>query len=98
VQINYQNDELLHAEAVEGSQMGFEGKQVIHPRQVGVVQEVFSPSEGSIAAARDLMAAFREHQARGAGSFVFKGQMIDNPTMLQARNVLARAGLPTQIT
>ena len=40
VQINYKDHELLHHEAVEGAQMGFEGKQVIHPGQVDIVQKV----------------------------------------------------------
>eukprot|EP00873_Tetraselmis_striata_P024209 jgi/Tetstr1/444473/TSEL_032354.t1 len=91
VQINYKDDELLATEAADGSAMGFEGKQVIHPRQVPIVQAHFSPSEAVVAAAEELVAAFGAHQATGAGTFVFKGQMIDNPTMLQARNVLARA-------
>jgi len=73
--------------------MGFAGKQVIHPGQVEIVQEVFSPSEGAIQSAKELIVAFQEHQQSGKGSFVFKGQMIDNPTMLQARNVLARANM-----
>ena len=93
VQINYRDLELLRHEATEGAQMGFEGKQVIHPGQVPVVQEVFSPSEGAVAGARELVEAFLEHQGTGTGTFVFKGQMIDNPTVLQARNTLARAGV-----
>jgi citrate lyase subunit beta-like protein len=93
LQINYKDLELLRHESMEGAQMGFEGKQVIHPGQVGIVQEVFSPSEGAVAAARELVQAFVEHQGKGTGTFVYKGQMIDNPTVLQARNTLSRAGV-----
>jgi len=91
VQISYKDDSLLRHEAAEGAQMGFEGKQIIHPAQAGIVQEVFSPSAGAVQSAEELVAAFEEHQRSGRGAFVFKGQMVDNPTVLQARNVLARA-------
>lgn len=78
-------------EAKSAALAGWSGKQVIHPKQVGIVQAAFSPSKADVEAAMRLIAAFKEHQDKGHGAFVFEGKMIDAPTVLQARNVLALA-------
>lgn len=59
--------------------------------QVPIVQSAFSPSATDIHNALRLIAAYQEHQQQGQGAFVFEGKMIDAPTVLQARNVLALA-------
>jgi len=78
-------------EAKFGAQMGFTGKQVIHPRQVEPVQAVFSPTDESIQQARDLIKAYEEHQLSGIGAFTLEGKMIDAPIIRAAQQVLARA-------
>lgn len=55
--------------------------------------QVFTPSDGAVQNAKELIEAFKDHQKSGIGTFVYKGQMIDSPTMLQARNTLARANM-----
>lgn len=55
------------------------------------MQAAFSPSDADVAAALALVAAYQQHQAAGVGAFVWQGRMIDSPTVLQARNVLALA-------
>lgn len=59
--------------------------------QIEIVQSAFSPSSAEIHAALKLLTAYQEHQQQGKGAFVFEGKMIDAPTVLQARNVLALA-------
>eukprot|EP00775_Hariotina_reticulata_P002992 gene2992-3275_t len=81
----------LAAEAKQAAQEGFSGKQVIHPKQVPVVQSAFSPATADIEAAMQLIQAYQDHQQQGQGAFVYQGRMIDAPTVLQARNVLALA-------
>uniref|UniRef100_A0AAY4EF30 Citramalyl-CoA lyase, mitochondrial n=1 Tax=Denticeps clupeoides TaxID=299321 RepID=A0AAY4EF30_9TELE len=65
VHIDYRDEAGLRQQAREGALMGFTGKQVIHPNQVNVVQEEFSPSQERIKWAHDLIASFNEHQELG---------------------------------
>jgi citrate lyase subunit beta/citryl-CoA lyase len=82
----------LRRECEEGVAMGFSGKISIHPSQIDVINEVFTPSEAELAEARELVAQFDEHAARGAFAFRFRGQMVDAPHLARARKVIARAG------
>ena len=55
----------LRKHSLEGAQMGFTGKQVIHPAQVTVVQETFTPSTEKVEWATQLIKEFEEHQTSG---------------------------------
>ncbi len=72
--------------------MGFSGKISIHPNQVPVINEAFTPSKEAIDEARELVALFEEHARRGVYAFSFKGQMVDAPHLNRAKKVIARAG------
>lgn len=91
VSIDFRDLDALRAEARFGAQLGYVGKQVIHPNQVGPVQEAFTPDEAAIEAARRLIAAFEAHQRQGKGAFAVEGRMVDLPLVRAAENVLARA-------
>ncbi len=91
VSINFKDLEALHREASFGAQLGYTGKQVIHPAQVAPVQEIFTPDEAAIRSARRLVETFEAHQARGSGAFALDGRMIDMPLVKAARGVLERA-------
>jgi citrate lyase subunit beta / citryl-CoA lyase len=82
----------LRRECEEGVAMGFTGKISIHPTQIEVINAAFTPSEAELAEARELVAQFAEHAAKGAYAFRFKGQMVDAPHLARARLVIARAG------
>ncbi|XP_003736972.1 citramalyl-CoA lyase, mitochondrial [Galendromus occidentalis] len=88
VYIDYKDSEGLRKQALEGVKLGFTGKQVIHPSQVPVVQEAFSPRKEKIEWAKDLIKEFKTHVESGKGAFNFRGSMIDMPTVLQAKNIL----------
>ncbi|XP_045195106.2 citramalyl-CoA lyase, mitochondrial-like isoform X2 [Mercenaria mercenaria] len=91
VHIDYKDQESLREQSVSGANMGFTGKQVIHPSQIPIVQEAFSPSEEHIDWAKGLIKAFEDHQLSGTGAFTYRGHMIDMPLLLQAKNVIQLA-------
>ncbi|XP_054723982.1 citramalyl-CoA lyase, mitochondrial-like [Uloborus diversus] len=88
VHIHYKDLEGLERVSLEGANMGFTGKQVIHPNQVAIVQRAFSPSLEKIEWARELIKQFEQHQNEGKGAFTFRGSMIDKPLLLQAENIV----------
>ncbi len=91
VSVNFQDLESLRREAGFGAQLGYTGKQVIHPNQVAPVQEAFTPDEAAIQSARRLVEAFEMQQAKGSGAFALDGRMIDRPLVQAAQGVLERA-------
>src|SRR5262249_49310051 len=66
---------------------GFAGKMAIHPAQIGIINEIFTPSQESIAKARAIVAAFEAEP--GAGVMGFEGEMLDLPHLEKARRLLA---------
>jgi citrate lyase beta subunit len=91
VTVDYRDIKRVHNEALFGAQLGYTGKQVIHPAQVGPVQEAFTPDDAAIDKAKNLVEAFDMHQKEGRGAFGLDGQMIDLPLVKAAQNVLERA-------
>jgi citrate lyase subunit beta / citryl-CoA lyase len=82
----------LRRECEEAVAMGFSGKISIHPSQIEVINDVFTPAKAVVDEARELVAAFEEHRRRGVYAFRFKGQMVDAPHLTRARKLIARAG------
>jgi len=91
VTVDFEDLEALRREASFGAQLGYTGKQVIHPNQVAPVQAAFAPDEAAIQSARRLVQAFDAHQAEGSGAFALDGRMIDMPLVKAARSILERA-------
>jgi citrate lyase subunit beta / citryl-CoA lyase len=69
---------------------GFAGMMAIHPSQVPVINDAFTPSEAEVAHAQAVVAAFDANP--GAGALSLDGRMIDRPHLVQARRVLGAAG------
>jgi citrate lyase subunit beta/citryl-CoA lyase len=90
VYVDFRNDAGLRRECEEARRDGFAGKMAIHPAQVAVINDVFTPKPEAIARARDIVAAFAA--APGAGTVGIGGVMYDRPHLARARQVLARAG------
>jgi citrate lyase subunit beta/citryl-CoA lyase len=82
----------LRRECEDGVAMGFTGKISIHPNQIAVINDVFTPPKAAVDEARELVAQFAEHARRGVYAFTFKGQMVDAPHLTRAKKLLARAG------
>ena len=83
----------LVAETVKAMGMGYTGKLAIHPKQVGPITDVFTPTPQEIEAAQELVAAHESHQKAGRGVFALDGKMVDMPMVRAALRVLSRAGL-----
>ena len=79
------------AEARQGREMGFDGKTLIHPSQVGPANVAFSPSDDDIERARGMIAAFQEASAQGQGVATFNGKMIEELHIRDANRILAFA-------
>jgi citrate lyase subunit beta/citryl-CoA lyase len=90
VYTNFRDSEGLRAEALGARRDGFVAKMAIHPAQVPVINEVFTPSAEALAHARAVIAAFAA--APGAGVVSLDGEMLDLPHWTRAKKVLARAG------
>jgi citrate lyase subunit beta / citryl-CoA lyase len=82
----------LRRECEEAVAMGFSGKISIHPSQIEVINDVFTPATAVVDEARELVAAFEEHRRHGVYAFRFKGQMVDAPHLTRALKLIARAG------
>ncbi|MFF9482816.1 HpcH/HpaI aldolase/citrate lyase family protein [Streptomyces sp. NPDC014733] len=81
----------FEAECVQGRQLGFDGKTLIHPAQVGPCNEVFAPSEAQIERSRRIIEAFDEAAREGRGVVAVDGRMIENLHVEDARRILALA-------
>jgi citrate lyase subunit beta/citryl-CoA lyase len=81
----------LRRDALRARALGFRGKMAIHPNQMAVINEVFSPSADEIADARGLVEAYEAASARGEGVIRYAGVMVDVPIVARARRILARA-------
>jgi len=91
VYIDFRDQMGLRLEAEQGAGWGFSGKQVIHPNQVPVVQEAFTPSAEEIDYAKRVVETFDASQREGKGAYALDGKMIDMPLLKNARKVLDRA-------
>ncbi len=87
---NFRDAEGLRAEALAARRDGFTAKMAIHPAQISVINEVYTPSMEAIARARAVIAAF--DAAPGAGVVSLDGEMLDLPHWTRAKKTLARAG------
>jgi citrate lyase subunit beta/citryl-CoA lyase len=83
------NDEGFAAEARQGREMGFDGKTLIHPSQVGPTNEAFAPSEADVEHAREVIDAYDQAQAEGRGVVTVNGRMIEHLHVRDAQRILA---------
>ncbi len=86
-----QNEDGFAAECLQARQMGFDGKTLIHPSQVGPCNSAFAPSAAEIEQAREIISAFEEAEAAGKGVVTVNGRMIENLNVESSRRVLAVA-------
>lgn len=68
--------------------LGFDGKSIINPRQIEVINEVFAPKEKEITKARVIIAAIKEAEAKGSGVIALNGKMIDRPVVIRAQRTI----------
>jgi citrate lyase subunit beta / citryl-CoA lyase len=90
IHVNFRDPEVLHRDTELARRDGFSGRLAIHPAQVAVINEVFTPSPEQIAKAKAVVAAFAAQP--GAGAVGIDGKMYDRPHLLRAQALLARIG------
>ncbi|MBF0950703.1 citrate (pro-3S)-lyase subunit beta [uncultured Alloprevotella sp.] len=69
-------------------QLGFDGKSIINPRQIEIVNEVFAPTEKAIEKAKTIIAAIKEAEKRGSGVIAVNGKMVDRPVVIRAQRTI----------
>ena len=84
----FQDPDALRADAQRARQMGYTGKFAIHPSQLDIINETFSPSADEVAYARQIMDAWGQAEAEGRGSLAMDGRMVDVPVVKRAQNLL----------
>jgi citrate lyase subunit beta/citryl-CoA lyase len=85
------NTEGFLAEVELIKQLGFDGKSVINPRQVPLVNKVYEPTDKEIQQAKEVIWGIREAEAKGSGVISVNGKMVDKPIVERAQRVIALA-------
>lgn len=88
---DFSDDEGFKAQALRSATLGMVGKWAIHPKQVALANEVFTPSEAAVAEAREILAAMEAAKAAGQGAATYKGRLIDIASMRQAEVIVRQA-------
>ena len=81
------------AQAKRSATLGMVGKWAIHPSQIALANEVFSPSEEAVTEAREILAAMEKAKSEGAGATVYKGRLVDIASIKQAEVIVRQSEL-----
>jgi (3S)-malyl-CoA thioesterase len=85
------DQEGLRAECLQGRELGMDGKTVLHPAQIDIVNAVFAPTDDELDLARRQIEAFARAEAEGQGVAVLNGKIVENMHVETARMTIARA-------
>ena len=88
---NFEETDRLERETTEAIEFGFDGKMAIHPRQVDVINDAFTPGAEELDWAERVLAARDRARESGKAVFAVDGEMIDAPLITQAERIIARA-------
>lgn len=89
--LDIRNIEGFRREVEQARELGFSGQLVLHPTQIEIANEVFSPSEDEIIEARRIVAAIEESSEKGQGTTLLDGKLVGPPMLKRAHKVLAKA-------
>ncbi|WP_374299510.1 L-malyl-CoA/beta-methylmalyl-CoA lyase [Paracoccus sp. (in: a-proteobacteria)] len=81
------------AQARRSATLGMVGKWAIHPSQIALANEVFSPSDAAVTEAKEILAAMDKAKAEGSGATVYKGRLVDIASIKQAEVIVRQAEL-----
>ncbi len=90
---DFSDDEGYRAQARRSATLGMVGKWAIHPKQIALANEVFTPSESAVLEAREILAAMEVAKANGEGATVYKGRLVDIASIKQAEVIVAQSEL-----
>ena len=88
---DFSDDEGFRAQARRSATLGMVGKWAIHPKQVALANEIFTPTEEAVAEAREILKAMEEAKARGEGATTYKGRLVDIASIKQAEVIVKQA-------
>jgi malyl-CoA/(S)-citramalyl-CoA lyase len=88
---DFSDDEGFRAQALRSATLGMVGKWAIHPKQVALANEVFTPSEAAVTEAREILAAMDEAKRTGQGAAVYKGRLVDLASIRQAEVIVRQS-------
>jgi citrate lyase beta subunit len=89
--VDLKSPDLLRRDAMRARALGFRGKTAVHPDQIAIINEVFTPSPDEIAKARRIIEADVNARTKGEGAFRFEDRMVDAPVVSRAKRVIALA-------
>lgn len=87
---NFRNDAGYREECRRANALGMVGKWAIHPEQIAIAREIFSPDAAKVDSARRVVAAYAEAEAEGSGAIKVDGVMVDVATVRLLRNGILR--------
>ena len=90
---DFSDDEGFRAQARRSATLGMVGKWAIHPKQIGLANEVFTPSAEAVAEAREILAAMQTATENGEGATVYKGRLVDIASVKQAEVVVRQSDM-----
>jgi malyl-CoA/(S)-citramalyl-CoA lyase len=90
---DFSDDDGFRAQARRSATLGMVGKWAIHPKQIALANEVFTPSAEAVAEAREILAAMADAKARGEGATVYKGRLVDIASIKQAEVIVGQSEL-----
>lgn len=88
---DFGDDDGYRAQARRSATLGMVGKWAIHPKQVALANEVFTPSDAAVSEAREILAAMEDAKAKGEGATVYKGRLVDIASIKQAEVIVRQA-------
>jgi malyl-CoA/(S)-citramalyl-CoA lyase len=87
---NYSDPEGFRSQAMRTAVMGFEGKWAIHPAQVALANEIYTPPKEEVEKAQGILKAMAEAQAAGAGAVTYRGGLVDRASIRQAEVIVKK--------
>ena len=93
---DFSDDEGFRAQALRSATLGMVGKWAIHPKQIALANEAFTPSAEAVAEAREILAAMETAKANGEGATVYKGRLVDIASIKQAEVIVRQSEMIAQ--
>lgn len=91
VSLDLEDEEGFRQSCLQGAELGFDGKTLIHPKQLEAANEAFAPSPEAVERAHKMIAAFEEARAAGKGVVVVDGKLVENLHVTEAKRLVALA-------
>lgn len=88
---DFSDDDGYRAQARRSATLGMVGKWAIHPKQIALANEVFTPSAEAVAEAREILTAMEKAKANGEGATVYKGRLVDIASIKQAEVIVRQS-------